>query len=619
MSLLLKDTVHSALSESIFNDIFTRRSNYYYFIGKVLEWADQNVPDTPEATYYYEYETRNNIIGFKKINVSDASYVVERINWSSGQVYDQYDPDYSTTNLSSTGASSIKTAQFYVLSSDFNVYKCIFNKNGSASTSSPSGTDALPITTADGYVWKFLYTIPLSSRNKFLTADFMPVQKNVQNAFYSKGEIDRVTIDSNGSGYLGNAEVSLTVQGTFKSGAGNSIANLRPVFNAAGKFIDVIIVDRGNNYSNANVVITDIASTGTGYYNTAGKAIIVPLLYQSQVDSVAIIDPGVNYSSNIQTYISIIGDGTGAELTPFINTAGQLEDVIITSRGQGYTYADIEVVGDGTGANAFVDLSYGDLDTSQSTVELSAIPGSIYNIKIQSGGTNYSNANVTVSGDGVNFSGIVNLSNTNTVSSITITNPGQDFTFANVVITGSGSGATANAILSPFGGHGSNPVKELFADSVMLFSTINNEKNQGISVNNDYRQIGIIKDPKQYGNSKAFANTSGSSCFLVTLNSVASISADDQLELSGDPTKLFEVVEVVSSSNQILVLSKNNYTLTTSSSFYKRSIDTTFTISAVNAVPTINKFSGDMIFIDNRTKISYSDQQLISIRTVIKL
>jgi hypothetical protein len=89
--------------------------------------------------------------------------------------------------------------------------------------------------------------------------------------------------------------------------------------------------------------------------------------------------------------------------------------------------------------------------------------------------------------------------------------------------------------------------------------------------------------------------------------------------LSGDPTKLFEVVEVVSSSNQILVLSKNNYTLTTSSSFYKRSIDTTFTISTVNAVPTINKFSGDMIFIDNRTKISYSDQQLISIRTVIKL
>ena len=43
------------------------------------------------------------------------------------------------------------------------------------------------------------------------------------------------------------------------------------------------------------------------------------------------------------------------------------------------------------------------------------------------------------------------------------------------------------------------------------------------------------------------------------------------------------------------------------------------TISTVNAVPTINKFSGDMIFIDNRTKISYSDQQLISIRTVIKL
>ena len=584
-----------------------------------MEWDNQNVPDTPENTYEYEYETRNNIISLKKITVADASFVIKRIDWTSGEVYDQYDPDYSINYLSSTGASSLKTAEFYVLSADFNVYKCLFNNNGSPSTSSPTGTDALPVTTADGYIWKYMYTIPLSSRNKFLTADFMPVQKSVTNAFYSSGEIDRIIIDSNGSGYLGNAEVSLSVQGIFKGGSGNSIANLKPVFNAAGKFIDVIIIDRGNNYSNANVVITDIASTGTGYYNTAGKAILVPLLYNTQVDSIAIIDPGVGYSSNIQTTISIIGDGTGAELIPYINTAGQLEDVIITSRGQGYTYADLEVVGDGSGANASVSLSYGDLDTTQSTVELSAIPGAIYNIKITNSGNNYSNANVSITGDGVYFSGTVNLSNTNTISSIIVTNPGQSYTHANVQITGNGSGATANAIISPFGGHGSDPVKELFADSVMLFSTINNEKNQGVNVNNDYRQIGIIKDPKQYGNGKSFANALGSSCFLVTLNSVSSISSDDILELSGDPEKLFEVVEVIAPSNQLLVLSKNNFTLTTTSGLYKRSIDTTFTISSINALPTINKFSGDMIYIDNRTKVSYSDQQLISIRTVIKL
>ena len=171
----------------------------------------------------------------------------------------------------------------------------------------------------------------------------------------------------------------------------------------------------------------------------------------------------------------------------------------------------------------------------------------------------------------------------------------------------------------PFGGHGNNAVKELFADAVMLYSTINNEKNQGISVNNDYRQIGIIKDPKQYGVDRAFANTLGSSCFLVTLDSVTSISSDSELELSGDPSIKFEVIEVVSSTKQVLVLSKNNYTITTTSGFYNRTNDLTYNVSAVNASPTINKFSGEMIYIDNRTKVSYSDQQLITIRTVIKL
>ena len=619
MSFLLKDTIHSVLADSVYNEILSRRSNYYYFIGKVMEWDDQNVPDTPESTYAYEYETRNNIISIKKVPISDVSYVVRRIDWASGTVYDQYDPDYSSTNPSSTGATSLKSSNFYVLTSDYNVYKCLYNNKGAASTSVPTNTDIVPITTEDGYVWKYMYSIPLSSRNRFLNADFMPVQKSVLNPFYSNGSIDSVIVDNAGSGYLGNAEVTLTVQGVFKGGSGNSIANLKPVFNATGEFLDVIIVDRGNNYASANILITDVAGTGTGKYNTAGKANLVPVLYNNQVDRVVINDPGTGYSANIQTIISLIGDGTGASMTPYINSAGQLEDVIITSRGIGYTYLDLEVVGDGTGANAYVELSVGDLDTNQSTVELASIPGAIYNIKITDGGTNYSNANVAIYGDGTSFAGTVNISNTNTVSSITVTNPGINYTYANVSITGDGSGATGNIILPPLGGHGKNAIKELFADAVMLYSTINNEKNQGVSVNNDYRQIGIIKDPKQYGADRAFANTLGSSCFLITLDSITSITSDSELELSGDPSILFEVIEVLTDTDQILVLSKNNHTITTSDSLYNRSYDLTYNTTSVDASPTINKFSGEMIFIDNRTKVSYSDQQLITIRTVIKL
>jgi hypothetical protein len=619
MSFLLKDTIHSVLADSVYNEILSRRSNYYYFIGKVIEWENPDVPETPEATTDYEYDTRNSIISVKRIPISDISYVVPRRDWSSGTVYDEYNGNYSVDNPASSGATSLKSARFYVLTPDFNVYKCLFNKNGSASTVSPIGTDALPITTNDGYVWKFMYTLPLSLRNRFLTETFMPVQKSVLNTFYSNGEVDRVVIDNPGDGYSGNSIVTLTVNGTFKGGTGNSIANLIPVFSTTGQFLDVIIKDRGNNYASANISINNAGGTGTGYYNTSSTANLVPILYNNQVDRVVINDPGINYSANIQTTLSLIGNGTNATLAAFVNSAGQLEDVIITNRGSGYTFLDIEVVGDGANANCFVELSVGDLDTSQSTVELSANPGGIYNIKIDNPGNNYSNANVTVSGDGVGFAGNVVLSNTNTISYVEVINPGTGYTYANVVFGGNGTGANAHAIISPQGGHGSNAVKEFFADSIMLYSTINNERNQGIDVNNDYRQFGIIKDIKQFGNNRAFTGTLGSTCFLVELNSVSGLSADKILQFNSDKTREFEIIEIIDSTKQALLLGKNNKTLVDGDVLYDTLTDTTYTIIDVDASPTINKFSGDLVFIDNRTKISYSDQQLVTIRTVIRL
>jgi hypothetical protein len=624
MSFLLKESIHGTLVDAVYNEIFSRRSNYYYFIGKVQPWTTPTSPDTPLTTQTYEQQTRNFIIATKKIQVFDVSYVVPRIDWTSGRVYDQFDGDYSSSYPASTGATSLKTAQFYVLTTDFNVYKCIFNNNGIPSTSKPTGIDATTTTTADGYIWKYLYTIPLSLRNRFLTEDYMPVQKSVLNPFYSNGEIDRIIIDNYGSGYLGNAEVTLSVNGVFGSGTGNSIANIVPVFNTAGQFVDVIIRNAGNNYVSANILITDNAGTGTGFYNTASIANLIPVLYNTAVDRVLIVDPGINYSSNVQTTAVLTGDGANASLLPFVNEAGEVEDIIIVNRGDGYTFVDIEIVGDGSNANAYVELSTGDLDTNQSTVELAAIDGAIYNFRIINAGDGYSNANIFVSGDGSGFAGTVNISNTNTISSISVTSPGTGYTFANVSITGSGANANLTAIISPVNGHGFNPVKELFADSLMFYSTINNERLHGVDVNNDYRQFGIIKDIKQFANSRAFANVTGTSCYLVTVDTITNdlgntLAADTILTLKGDTTREFEVVEVVTSNSQVLITNLNNYSLLEDDILNDPDTDSDFTIETIDRYPTINKFTGDMLFIDNRTKVSYSDQQLVTLRTVIKL
>ena len=149
MSYLIKDGIHGVFVDAIYNEIFSKRSNYYYFIGKVIPWDIPSVPDTPSNTQSYEYDTRNNIISVKKIQITDISYVVPRRNWISGTVYDQFDGDYSDTYPSYSGATNLKNASFYVLTSEFNVYKCLFNNNNSTSVVEPSGTDPITFTTAD--------------------------------------------------------------------------------------------------------------------------------------------------------------------------------------------------------------------------------------------------------------------------------------------------------------------------------------------------------------------------------------------------------------------------------------------------------------------------------------
>ncbi len=707
---LLKSKVHGTLAEIFYNDIISRRSSYFYYIGKIVDWLNSNDPDVPLNTGEYEYVTRNEIISVKKILPQDVAFVIDRIDWESGTVYDQYDPNYSDEFLSSTGASSLEDSKFYVLSEyqgiHYNVYKCLFNNNGAESTERPTGSDATAITYSDGYIWKYMYTIPLSMRNKFLTHDYIPVSRSVLNPYYSNGEISSIVIDNKGSGYSSNSLIELQIQGEFYGTSGNVIANCRPIVNEVGQIISVVITEKGNNYKSANVIVNDLGNNGESFYKRANTviisnngagyfsnvqqnttvsiysvgtqpernaeaklyfvddsvsrielinlgsgytdniksntfitittsgnsqptsnctanvlfdtgAVLKPVIYDGKIENILVEDPGIGYSGNLQTQIVLIGDGEDAKLTPYINESGQIEDIIIENRGHGYTYLDIEISGDGNNANAYANFYIGDLNTLQSIVELSAIDGGIHALRIDAVGDNFTHANVSISGDGTNFVGNVIISN-NTIDKVEIINPGKDYTHANVIISGDGGNANISAILSPQGGHGFNAIEELNAHTIMIYSTINNEKNQGLFVNNDYRQYGIIRNIKNHTKDELYENNFGSSCYLANLTNKVGLTSDLKLVVADNEEKVFDVVSVDDNSTKVLLLNKNNYELQNSDVLIDKETNQTYTIYEVESIPEINKFSGDLIFIDNRTTISYSDKQLVTLKTVIK-
>ena len=134
---------------------------------------------------------------------------------------------------------------------------------------------------------------------------------------------------------------------------------------------------------------------------------------------------------------------------------------------------------------------------------------------------------VTIVGDGSGAQAYSKLNTTTgSIDEISVINVGSGYTKANVRITANsvhGSGATANAILSPTGGHGSDPVRELGADKLCLNVKFNSSEgvsangNGYIPSNTQFRTISILKDPilkvnsnNEHQSVESVANTSNS-------------------------------------------------------------------------------------------------------------
>jgi hypothetical protein len=112
--------------------------------------------------------------------------------------------------------------------------------------------------------------------------------------------------------------------------------------------------------------------------------------------------------------------------------------------------------------------------------------------------------NVTVVGDGTNtVTGYATVTSNGTVnnyiSKINIVNRGAGYTYATAAVVGNTGGVSNAAVLSviipPHGGHGYDAEAELGATSFGISVNVSNSESGFVSVENDYRNISILKDP----------------------------------------------------------------------------------------------------------------------------
>ncbi|NCZ68963.1 MAG: hypothetical protein EBY80_02040 [Actinobacteria bacterium] len=239
-------------------------THHYVFIGRPQSWSNDNAPPTPVDTIELQFDVYKDMIAMKRVYNTDVAHVVPREDWVSGTVYDEYNHKVSSTNPAYSGATSLFLSNFYVMTNDYKVYKCLFNNNNGASTTKPTSTSTDPVTYADGYIWKYMYTISVEDVVKFVTPEFMPVfiDSTVRSAARD-GSIDVIKITYAGSTYASTPSVQIIGDG----------ASAAATVNMSGSTVaNVSISNRGNGYHVANVVV----SGGNPAANATASAVISP-------------------------------------------------------------------------------------------------------------------------------------------------------------------------------------------------------------------------------------------------------------------------------------------------------------------------------------------------------
>ncbi len=617
------------------------------------------VTEEPTNDYAYELETRNKIITTKQIGVSDFSFVVPRINWVKNTVYDMYDDTISLIDK-----------QYYIITKDNLVYKCISNNYGAASTIEPTSTSTDLIKTSDGYIWKFMYVIPSALENKFTTQEFIPVLTSLNKQFYSNGTIVGFTIENPGSGYT-TAPLTVSGDGYIEDnpyiiddikitdpGLGYVDSYAPPEISISAPTVisgdevqatatAVMSEETGDEDSIGNITLTE---AGYGYEDDATITVEEPISHDLEWAASAAVNTGdvvkhdnvfyevsfdtgvssgnldttapshtIGTQTNGDAYLEVIARTaileldlvkTDAELEAVISN-GEITNIIIVDGGVGYSFVNITVGGDGSGAVISSNLSIGDIDTLQSNVELFAVDGSIDYIKVENEGDDYSEAEVVIDGDGSGATAQPVIS-AGKIEAIEVLTRGSGYKKASVTITGNGTGATARPIISPPGGHGKNAISELGSKRLMIFTNISQERNQGFTVNNDYRQIGIIKSLKKFDIEKDYISLVGSACYKVEGNINPSQFLQDTTLTNQDG---YQFIVVTADTGALLLQAVDNK-VPKIGDIISNEDNNSFVITDINS-PTIDKFSGDLMFIENRENFVPSLEQTITIKTVI--
>ncbi len=588
---------HEAFSEAA-------STNQFIFIGKVSEWLDAssvnidaNPPTPTDTVENTEYNHWDDMILAKRVTSNDVSHVINRYNWTSGTVYDQFDSQDST----------LYSKPFFVVTEDFNVYKCMYNNHGAQSTVMPSSINTsagVSETTADGYKWKYAYSISAADALKFITTSFIPVKRLRTDDFTNMG--------SNAGEVADDGSNQWEIENNSSDGAIDTL-----IRNASGNGAGYVFSDAEVTSSALGGATPDLTLDFTNYGGS-----------NPAQDS---FEGGWAYVSSSST-----GQGMLAEISAHNGTTFTL---IANTGNLGSQAAD---------ANYQFDLT------------LALAGGDVVKL----------GPKVAIAGDGSGALAYGVGSNTTGITDMYVANTGSGYHVASLAVTQTNATITTAAdfrpVMSPVGGHGYNLVEELFGFNVMLNVRLEGSESNTFTVSNDFRKIGLVRDPVQSADNSALyvseladqtmrikigstiasasdyyiadqqviGSVSGATAFVVDYNNTADANSAGTLGSGSDPQVYPELRVTEVSRGSVATAGWDGVP----GSFQVGERIMRVTVADPNGVatdpvtaandatssnmvmekPDMQKYRGDVLYVENRSPVSRASDQVEDIKLIVQ-
>jgi hypothetical protein len=296
-------------------------------ITGVYRFSTEDIPPVPLDNQKEKFDVYDDLIAAKRVTSDFARTVIRRYNWDlvANPKYDMWKPDYSSTpgnggqigKSSATGATSISDAKFYVINSNYEVFKCIYNGESPAD---PTGKNAVnePKTTpspgqgtysggifteeaAGGYVWKYMYTTPTDDVLRFLSTDFMPI--------VAKTEPSRVATEAaavDGAVYvtlIESAGANLPNGTHFAPIIGDGTGGRVQIVVSGGSITSAVVSAVGSGYTYATVPLktgTGSGATAYGLFSNSGLTTPVTVGATATGALEAIVSPQGGHGANME-------------------------------------------------------------------------------------------------------------------------------------------------------------------------------------------------------------------------------------------------------------------------------------------------------------------------------